>query len=154
MEVEIRQATIEDLPKMAPLATALVKSQNLPFKVGGTKCVDGFVKTFLRSPDGICFIAICNDKIVGWIGAYCGDYMFSDEPICHVRAWDVHPHFRTTGIGSGLLDKIGEWARKKGVEFLSVGVNKASSDKPEIAFTKLEHQGFEELERFFIKRLT
>lgn len=156
MEVKFRQATMDDLTAMAPLALALVASQKLPFKVGGTKAVEGFCKSFLQNKDGVCFIAEGDldgtRTIVGWIGALISDYLFSDEELCCIRAWDVHPRLRNGKIGGQLLAKAVEWAKSKGVSLVSVGVNKSSSDTPELAFSKLEHAGFIELERFFVRR--
>ena len=153
--MNIKQATTEDLPRLAPLAVALVKSQNLPFRVGGTKAVEGFTNTFLRSPKGVLFIGETDGEaktVIGWIGAFISDYVFSDEEFCHVRAWDVHPDYRNTGLGGRLLAEVIKWSKGKGVDLISVGVNIDSSETPELAFGKLQSAGFIELERFFVKR--
>jgi GNAT superfamily N-acetyltransferase len=152
--MEIRKMTMADLSTLAPLAVSLVKTQRLPFKVGGTKCVEGFSDSFLRNPKGVCYGAVTEaGNVVGWIGACITDYVFSDEEMCHIRAWDVQPEFRAEGIGGLLLEKVKQWAVGMGVSLLTCGVNVASSINPEYAVAKLHHEGFQELERFFIKRL-
>lgn len=143
-----------DLPLLAPLAVSLVQSQKLPFKVGGTKCVEGFADSFLRNPLGVCYGAVTEaNNVVGWIGAVIAPYVFSDEEMVHIRAWDVMPEFRSEGIGGLLLDKVVQWAKARNISLITCGVNVDSSMKPELAVAKLQHIGFQELERFFIKRL-
>lgn len=160
MKYTIKKATVEDLPIFADLCVALVRSQNLPFKVGGPICVENYVKDFIRDDSGFCYIAICDDpgqyhnKVVGWIGASCSFYTFSDEPIIQVRAWDVAPEHRAEGIGGALYMKVVEEAQYRNVKVITVGVNKDSSDTPELAFNKLEKLGFKEFERTFFMRLS
>lgn len=151
--MNIRQATIQDLPLLAPLAADLIKQQHLPFNAGGTKALEGFKGSFLKGEDGVCFIAEGDGKVVGWIGAVMAPYMFSEDDMCHVRAWDVHPGYRASGIGGKLLHTVMGWAKEKAIKFITVGVNIDSSPNPEFAFTKLQNLGFKELERFFIREI-
>jgi GNAT superfamily N-acetyltransferase len=143
---------MQDLPALAPLAAALLKDQKLPFKTTGEKATPWFVNRYLRSPEGVCFIAEAEDKIVGWIGASIAPYAFSDEDLCQVAAWDVHPDYRGVGVGRVLLSKVMAWARLRGVNLVSVGVNADASSHPEAAYTALENVGFKEFERtYYIK---
>lgn len=149
MNYLIREATMEDTPLFLDMCVAMIKDVNLPFRTGGTKCVEDFCTNWLRNPNAVCYILLSEGNVIGWIGAEKTFYPFSDEEIVQIGAWDIHPEHRNQGLGGMLLSKVNMWTKGQGCRLLTVGVNIDSSTVPELAFKKLENAGFKEFERTF-----
>ncbi|RLE50540.1 MAG: ribosomal-protein-alanine N-acetyltransferase [Candidatus Methanomethylicota archaeon] len=89
MNIEVRKATLEDLPRVYEIELLSFKD---PYPFGYLKAL------YYLSP--IFLVATLNNEVVGYIIA-----MLKWGSLGHIISLAVHPHHRRKGIGKLLLNK-------------------------------------------------
>ena len=127
--------TVED----ATAVNALSKQLGYPLSIEETvKNID----LVLQSKDHTAFVAECENKIVGWIGASQA-IMIEVMPHCEINGLVINEHYQGIGIGKLLIDKVKHWAREKGNNKLGLHCNIKRSE----AHKFYEHIGFAEIKQ-------
>jgi RimJ/RimL family protein N-acetyltransferase len=106
--MEIRQATIEDLPMMEEKAKEFYASS----KFLGSFNMEKFITLWSRlieSGNGVIFSLTDGEGIQGAIGGVLYPEIYSDEIVATEFFWFVTPKHR--GRGMDLYNKFEEWAR-------------------------------------------
>ena len=80
------------------------------------------IKNVINHEDRTAFVAEYNDKIVGWINA-SQSVMIEVMPYCEINGLVVDEDFHGKGIGKLLIERIKQWAKKKGNNKLSLRCN-------------------------------
>ena len=96
----------------------------------------------LQSKDHTAFVAECENRIVGWIGASQA-IMIEVMPHCEINGLVINEHYQGIGIGKLLIDKVKHWAREKGNNKLGLHCNIKRSE----AHKFYEHIGFAEIKQ-------
>lgn len=68
------------------------------------------LEQLMNNPMGKVIIAVSEDKIVGMIGVYAINSLFSDHIVAEELIWWVDPDYRQGGVGQSLLDEAEFWA--------------------------------------------
>ena len=127
--------TVED----ATAVNALSKQLGYPLSIEETvKNID----LVLQSKDHTAFVAECENKIVGWIGASQA-IMIEVMPHCEINGLVINEHYQGIGIGKLLIDKVKHWAREKGNNKLGLHCNIKRTE----AHKFYEHVGFAEIKQ-------
>lgn len=127
--------TVED----ATAVNALSKQLGYPLSIEETvKNID----LVLQSKDHTAFVAECENKIVGWIGASQA-IMIEVMPHCEINGLVINEHYQGIGIGKLLIDKVKHWAREKGNNKLGLHCNIKRTQ----AHKFYEHIGFAEIKQ-------
>lgn len=127
--------TVED----ATAVNALSKQLGYPLSIEETvKNID----LVLQSKDHTAFVAECENKIVGWIGASQA-IMIEVMPHCEINGLVINEHYQGIGIGKLLIDKVKHWAREKGNNKLGLHCNIKRTE----AHKFYEHIGFAEIKQ-------
>jgi len=127
--------TVED----ATAVNALSKQLGYPLSIEETvKNID----LVLQSKDHTAFVAECENKIVGWIGASQA-IMIEVMPRCEINGLVINEHYQGIGIGKLLIDKVKHWAREKGNNKLGLHCNIKRTQ----AHKFYEHIGFAEIKQ-------
>ena len=118
---------------------ALSKQLGYPLSIEETvKNID----LVLQSKDHTAFVAECENKIVGWIGA-SQVIMIEVMPHCEINGLVINEHYQGIGIGKFLIDKVKHWAREKGNNKLGLHCNIKRTQ----AHKFYEHIGFAEIKQ-------
>ena len=96
----------------------------------------------LQSKDHTAFIAECENKIVGWIGASQA-IMIEVIPYCEINGLVIDQDHRGMGIGKLLVDKVKQWAREKNNNKIGLHCNVKRTE----AHLFYEHLGFKEIKQ-------
>ena len=100
--------------QVAELFNSSVKINFPEFMVNGNygndKCNE--VATFLKDGTAIVFVAIEQDKLIGWI--WCHKINRLDRMRLHIAEIAVFDDYQKRGVGSQLLDKVEECAIENG----------------------------------------
>jgi GNAT superfamily N-acetyltransferase len=135
MKIIIRKMTVED----ATAVNALSKQLGYPLSIEETvKNID----LVLQSKGHTAFVAECENKIVGWIGASQA-IMIEVMPHCEINGLVINEHYQGIGIGKLLIDKVKHWAREKGNNKLGLHCNIKRTQ----AHKFYEHIGFAEIKQ-------
>lgn len=133
MNIIIKTATINDLEKVQELNLKLFKKEqkeydpllDLDWVFGkeGTK----HYKDRISKDDGCVFVAIVDDKIVGYLCgklARVGSYGRLPTVIAaEIETFFILDEFRSSGIGKKLYDKFIEWCKTKNVDKVRLDVH-------------------------------
>ncbi|WP_344925109.1 GNAT family N-acetyltransferase [Aquimarina addita] len=114
MEYIVRDAAIEDVPKILELIKELAVYEKEPNAV--TITVDDLEKEgFGKDPLFQCFVAVTNDQIMGMALVY---YRFSTWKgrTIHLEDLIVKEAMRGTGAGTALYKRVMEYAKQKNVK--------------------------------------
>ena len=101
------------------------------------------IEWFIKSDSNIVFIAIVNDKIVGYSTAelvYFSNTFYNSNSICAIRDIMIEPNYQHLGIGKSFIDEIKKWA--KSVNIYKIELSVFSKNKSAYAFFK--NQSFED----------
>lgn len=91
----------------------------------------------LNSKKHIAFVALHENKIVGWIGA-AQTIMIEVIPHCEINRLITDERYRGKGVGKLLIEKVKQWARENGNKVLSLHCNLTRTK----AHLFYEHIGF------------
>ncbi|MDP3974345.1 MAG: GNAT family N-acetyltransferase [Candidatus Daviesbacteria bacterium] len=130
----IRKAHLEDLKTIQDLSKELIEydSRWVPyFNLGWSHDKDGekFFRKVLTGRNRICFIAIIDNKIVGYLaGAILPSLSWRKIKRLEITNIFIKEKFRNQNIGNRLVDIFFEWGRKKGIK-RAVVVASSGNDK-------------------------
>jgi len=115
MEITIRQISPSDLTAIKSL------SQQLGYSLSEEQTLQN-IKAVLGNNDHNAFVAVCENKVVGWIGMTQA-LMLELPPHCELNGLVIDENYRGHGIGKLLIEKAKEWAREKGNDKLCLHCN-------------------------------
>ena len=95
------------------------------------------IKAVMKSKKHIAFVALHENKIVGWIGA-AQTIMIEVMPHCEINGLVIDERYRGKGVGKLLIEKVKQWAKENGNEVVSLHCNLART----AAHLFYEHIGF------------
>ena len=144
----IRLATIEDLPKLAPLAEEFYSSSAFlrDFNIGRFCAL---WQSLLQLGTGVIFVLEVDSEIVGVIGGMMHPEAYSDELLCQEFFWFVGQSHRGNGIR--LYAELEKWARKQGCSEIRMG--HLSDSMPDKMANFYKRLGYRQVEINFAKRL-
>ncbi len=136
MKVFIRHAEIEDAEPISQLSDQLGYKSN-------AKIMHNRLSKILKNEDNCIFIAVYNDKIIGWIHGFYTLRVESD-PFVEIGGLIVDENYRKKGIGKLLVEYIFSWSISKKYSQVRVRCNtiRVESHKfyENIGFTEKKQQ--------------
>ena len=129
----------EVLPENAPEISEL--SYQLGYPIYGEETIQNIVN-LRQSKHDEAFVAIQEQKIIGWIGV---SYKISLEspPLCEIHGLVVNEQYRNRGVGKILIKKAQQWTRDKGINKLRLRCNIKRAD----AILFYQNYGFNEVKQ-------
>ncbi len=142
--IQVRKAKSEDLESILFLSDQLTHS-DLPYDKDvdiewahtekGKQCYANKI----NGENGICFVAECNSKIVGYATAAIKEVsLYRLVKVAELENFVVDKDMRHKGVGKELLDYFIQWAKEIGADRASASV--FTSNEKGIAF--YEREGF------------
>ena len=135
MEISVRQISSED----AVAITAL--SQQLGYPLTPEQILQN-INAVRRSKDHDAFVAVHDDKVVGWIGL-AQAIMIESLPFCEINGLVIDENYRKTGIGKLLVERARQWANQKGNRTLRLRCNVKRIE----AHQFYQHLGFKQIKQ-------
>ena len=135
MKIEVREMIMEDAQAVNSL------SQQLGYPLSIQQTLQN-ITAVLKSNDHTAFVAIIENKIVGWIGA-AHTIMIEVMPHCEINGLVIDEKYRGKGVGKLLIEKVKQWAREKGSDKLSLRCNIKRTE----AHLFYKHLGFKEIKQ-------
>jgi|SRR6266496_5844754 len=135
MEVFIRQISKEDAPAICTLC----------FQLGYVLSIEQIlknIKAVLENKFHDAFVAVHQDKIIGWIGV-ARALQIESPSFCEVRGLVVDEQYRKQGIGKMLIEKAKQWGQEKGNTKLRLRCNTKRNE----AHLFYQHLGFNEIKQ-------
>jgi len=86
------------------------------------------------------FVAIFENKIIGWIGV-AEALQIESAPFCEIRGLIVDERYRGRGIGKLLIEKVKQWSKETGNKALRLRCNMTRKE----AHLFYQHLGFKEI---------
>jgi GNAT superfamily N-acetyltransferase len=74
-----------------------------------------------KNPNAVGFVAIENDKIIGFISGLAHEYFFSNRTRVSDLGFFVLPEFRGSRAALKLVKSLETWAKEKGADDLHLG---------------------------------
>ncbi|TYA84426.1 GNAT family N-acetyltransferase [Seonamhaeicola marinus] len=115
MEIIIRNAEIIDSESITEL------SNQLGYKAENTD-IQNRLKEILGHSDNCIYVAIENEKVVGWIHGFYSIRVESDSFV-EIGGLVVGEDYRKNGIGKKLVNRVIEWTKLKNYEKVRVRCN-------------------------------
>lgn len=115
MEIFIRAATLKDAAFISNLCDQLGYQSLLPE-------TEKRLLQVLQDTNSCIFVAVENEKVVGWIHGFYAVRVESD-PFTEIGGLVVDEHYRRQNIGKMLVNKIAEWALTKEYKVVRVRCN-------------------------------
>ena len=135
MQILIRQAAIKDVADLAVLTGQLGYEMS-------TVQTEESLKNILAHKDHDVFVALDNNKIIGWIGLFYSIQMES-SPFCEIRGLVVDENYRGNGAGKMLIEKAKQWAKERGLSKLRLRTNVKRTE----THLFYQHLGFREMKQ-------
>lgn len=144
MAVEIRKATINDVPVLAELMEQLGYSTTIQSMTSRFRHIE-------LNPDYHTFVATVNEEVIGMIGLIKCFYYQMDGVYVKIAALVVDSRFRNEGVGKQLVHEAEKWAKSLGATGMSVN----SGNRPERldAHRFYKKMGYEDKSTGFAKYL-
>ncbi len=115
MEIQIRRAEIKDSYSISELCLQFgYKTDNYQLK--------SRLISILPNKDNCLFVAINNEKVLGWIHAFLS-LRIESSPFVEIAGFVVDEKYRNMGIGKKLLDAVYNWIKSIGQEKIRVRCN-------------------------------
>jgi GNAT superfamily N-acetyltransferase len=115
MEITIREISANDAE------TVNFLSQQLGYTLSLEQTLQN-INAVINSNDHNAFVALYENKIVGWIGAE-HSIMIEVLPQCEITGLVIDENYRGKGVGKKLIEKVKLWAKEKGIDKLSLRCN-------------------------------
>jgi len=115
MEIQIRKMTIEHVNDVRRL------SEQLGYPVSEVQ-IETNIKEVVFSQNHIAFVAMYDQKVVGWIYAFRA-LLIESKPFIEISGLIVDENYRNKGIGKTLVEKIKEWSLEKAINEVRVRSN-------------------------------
>ena len=120
MEIQIRNM----VPADADVVNDLSRQLGYPDALPETK---QYIADVLGVPDHVAYVAIADEKIVGWIHGFKARHLVG-KPYVEVGGLVVDKDYRNKKIGKQLLEQVKIWAADKDVVHLRVRSNTIRND--------------------------
>lgn len=120
MAVIIRDATVDDVPGLIPVALEFHRGshyRDLPFDVSR---VSGFLLGLIRHDDGRVWVAEHDNVVVAGIGGMIISPYFSSAAICQEMFWFVSHGSRGGIVAQRLFARLRSWGRGRGASVLAM----------------------------------
>lgn len=145
--VKIRRADKSDIGKLQELNDEVFidnQKYDSDLLMDWAKSIKGrvYFTNLLKNSNSLCLVAIYYEKFVGYIAAAPKDFGYRKSKYLEIENMGVIPNYRSKGIGSKLMEKCLEWAKKKG--FDRIYVNSYLANSQAIDFYK--KNGFSEID--------
>lgn len=135
MNVTIREITGEDAAEINRL------SAQLGYPLTPEQTLQN-IKAVVSSKDHTAFVAVHENKIIGWIGA-AQSIMIEVMPHCEINGLVIDEKYQGKGVGSILIEEVKRWAKEKGNNKLSLRCNITRIE----AHRFYEHLGFRKIKQ-------
>jgi GNAT superfamily N-acetyltransferase len=112
MKVAIREISSDDTPAV----NLLSKQLGYPLSLEQTF---QNIRAVLQAKDHIGFVAVYENKVIGWIGA-AQAIMIEILPHCEINGLIIDENYRGKGAGRLLIERVKKWATEKGNNKLSL----------------------------------
>ena len=120
-KVQIRKLHKEDADEISRIYAAITrKSVDSDFK--------RVVEAHALRDDGACFIALHQDKVVGFMISYILTAGFGMNKSAWIATLGVDPNFMGMGIGASLAEEIFKYYKTQGIENVYTSVRWDSTD--------------------------
>jgi GNAT superfamily N-acetyltransferase len=98
------------------------------------------IRSVLGTKGHNAFVAILENKIIGWIGV-AEALQIESSPFCEIRGVIVDERYRGQGIGKLLIEKVKQWSQETGNKTLRLRCNMIRKE----AHLFYQHLGFKEI---------
>jgi len=98
------------------------------------------IKSVLATRGHTAFVAIHENKIIGWIGV-AEALQIESAPFCEIRGLVVDENYRGYGVGKLLIERVRQWAKETGNNTLRLRTNMIRME----AHLFYRHVGFKEV---------
>lgn len=115
MEIRVNKLTLEHAKDVQRLSGQL----GYPMAIMD---IESNISELITAKDHIAFVALENEKVVGWIHAFKGLFLES-KPFIEIGGLVVDEEYRGKRVGKQLVQKVKEWSLEKGFEILRVRSN-------------------------------
>jgi N-acetylglutamate synthase-like GNAT family acetyltransferase len=115
MNITIRKISVEDAPAVSSL------SQQLGYQLSPSETA-GQIKEVMASSDNCAFVALSDEKIIGWIHGFKAVRM-ETKSFVEIGCLVVDENYRGKGMGKKLIDRIKHWCVEQDVRSLRVRCN-------------------------------
>ncbi|MFI5185940.1 MAG: GNAT family N-acetyltransferase [Chitinophagales bacterium] len=115
MEIFIRQISREDAPTVTALCHQLGYNPSIEQTLES-------IEAILNNKDHDGFVAIHENKVIGWIGV-CQAIQIESPRCCEIRGLVVDNLYRNRGVGKMLIEKAKSWSRETGNKKLRLRCN-------------------------------
>jgi len=133
MEISIRSIAEQDAGAINVLSTQLGYTMPIEQTLANIRSVSG-------TNGHNAFVAIHENKIIGWIGAAVA-LQIESAPFCEIRGLIVDERYRGHGIGKLLIEKVKQWSKESGNKTLRLRCNMIRKE----AHLFYHHLGFTEI---------
>ena len=146
MDVFIRKAELSDFDEILRLNQALFNFEEQfqhQYNLNWTYSEAGrnFFKDRFNNKNALIFVAIAENKIVGYILALINFYSYRRvNPICDIENLIIEEDYRKNGVGSKLMENVRKAAKEKAAKKLRV--NAIAQNKNALSFYR--SHGFED----------
>lgn len=133
------------VPSTVRLAYKIFKPSKQP---DFNKAIEDFMST-----DSMCFIALDNQEVVGFVTINIFKPLFTDRPKAHISWVAVEPNHRRRGIAKVLLQMAEQFCKSEGCRY--VDLSSKISPEREPAHKLYESFGFKsDTQKYFIKHFS
>ena len=133
MEIFIRDIAEQDAEAINALSTQLGYTMSIEQTLSN-------IRSVLRTKGHNAFVAILENKIMGWIGV-AEALQIESAPFCEIRGLIVDEKLRGRGIGKLLIEKVKQWSKETGNKTLRLRCNMTRKE----AHLFYQHLGFKEI---------
>lgn len=118
----IRPATNEDVPRLIELGVVLHASTSYAALDFNHDKAAAFLHSLIVSPNGVVFVSVHDDVIIGGMVGGLVDQWFNDDLIAYDYSLFVEPGRRQGIVAARLIAAFQEWARIKGAKQIYMGI--------------------------------
>ncbi len=133
MEILIRDIAEQDAEAINALSTQLGYTMSIEQTLAN-------IRSVLGTKGHNAFVAILENKIMGWIGV-AEALQIESAPFCEIRGLIVDEKLRGRGIGKLLIEKVKQWSKETGNKTLRLRCNMIRKE----AHLFYQHLGFKEI---------
>src|SRR3954465_14202163 len=115
MEISIRSITEQDAEAINALSRQLGYTMSIEQTLAN-------IRSVLGTKGHNAFVAIFENKIIGWIGV-AEALQIESAPFCEIRGVIVDERYRGLGFGKLLIEKVKQWGKETGNKALRLRCN-------------------------------
>ena len=135
MQISIRQIAVADAAAVTDL------SRQLGYPLGVAQ-IQQNIRAVIESKDHDAFVAVVENKVVGWIGV-AQTILIESPPYCEINGLVIDENYRGKGIGKLLIDKATQWAKGRGNDKLRLRCNVKRTE----SHLFYQHLGFKDVKK-------